>query len=219
MPASVDLVIFDCDGVLVDSERIAVHVEARLISELGWPVTEDDVLRRFVGRTDEYMLAEIERVLGRTVPGFHDRYLEELHSAFLTELRPVDGIVEVLPELRQATCVASSGTHQKMHVTLGLTGLRDFFEGRIYSASDVLHGKPAPDLFLYAARSVGVPPDRCVVVEDSKSGVEAARRAGMRSLGYAGGLTPASWLAGTDTIVFEDMAQLAALIDGLAKCR
>jgi HAD superfamily hydrolase (TIGR01509 family) len=215
MPTSVDLVIFDCDGVLVDSERLAVRVEARLISELGWPLTEDDVLHRFVGRTDAHMLGEIEAALGRPVPEWQERYEQSLHEAFRRELAAVKGIEDVLDELTVATCVASSGTHEKMALTLGLVGLHERFAGRIFSTTEVANGKPAPDLFLHAAARSGVPPHRCVVVEDSRSGVEAARAAGMRAFGYAGGLTPADWLAGPGTTVFDDMAELAGLINAL----
>ena len=212
MAVPVDLIIFDCDGVLVDSERLAVRVEARLLAELGWPITEAEILERFVGRSDRYMLGEIERALGRPVPDWHDRYQQELHCAFRDELAAVDGIEEALDELTVPTCVASSGTHEKMQVTLGLTGLFDRFAGRIFSATEVERGKPEPDLFLYAAERSGVAPGRCIVVEDSRSGIEAARAAGMRSLGYAGGLTPPDWLEGPGTVVFDDMVDLADLV-------
>lgn len=216
----VELVIFDCDGVLVDSERLSVRVEARLITELGWPLTEQDVLERFVGRSDAHMKAEIETALGRSVPEWDEAYHAALHEAFHAELVAVDGVAEALDALDEAglaTCVASSGTHDKMAVTLGLTGLRDRFAGRIFSATEVTHGKPAPDLFLHAAARTGVDPARCAVVEDSRYGVEAARSAGMVAFGYAGGLTPADWLAGPGTVVFEDMANLPALLAGTGR--
>ena len=214
--ASVGLVIFDCDGVLVDSEPLAVRVEARLITELGWPVSEADVLERFVGRSDSYVRAEVERAVGRPLPDFRQRYEEHLYELFRSELRPVDGISEALDSVKWPTCVASSGTHRKMHLTLGLTGLLPRFSDRLFSATEVEAGKPAPDLFLHAARRCGVNPEHCVVVEDSRSGVEAARAAGMRSLGYCGGLTPASWLEGPGTVVFDDMRALVPMIDDLA---
>jgi len=215
MAAPVDLIVFDCDGVLVDSEVLAVRVESRLLTELGWPLTEAEVLDRFVGRSDAYMLGEIEAALGRPVPEWTDEYQERLHQAFRDELVPVAGIVDALDALDTRglpTCVASSGTHEKMRLSLGLTGLYDRFDGRISSATEVAHGKPAPDLFLLAATRAGIDPGCCVVVEDSRSGVEAARAAGMRSLGYAGGLTPAAWLEGPGTTVFTDMRQLPDLV-------
>jgi HAD superfamily hydrolase (TIGR01509 family) len=208
----VDLVIFDCDGVLVDSERLAVRVESRLITELGWPLTEQDVLERFVGRSDAHMLSEIEAALGRAVPEWTDLYQERLFAAFHAELTPVDGVADAIDALAMATCVASSGTHEKMALTLGLTGLHDRFADRIFSTTEVTNGKPAPDLFLHAADQMGVEPKRCVVVEDSRSGVDAARAAGMRSLGYAGGLTPPDWLEGPNTVVFTAMADLPGLV-------
>ena len=211
----VELVIFDCDGVLVDSERLAVRVEARLLSALGWQIGEDEVLRRFVGRSDAHMRREIERELGRPVPEWDARYAAAMGEAFRAELQAVPGVVAALDRLTVPSCVASSGTHEKMRLTLGLTGLHDRFAGRIHSATEVAAGKPAPDLFLHAASRMGVAPARCVVVEDSAAGVQAARAAGMRSLGYAGGLTPASWLEGPGTVVFDDMADLDGLVASL----
>lgn len=212
MSAPVDLIIFDCDGVLVDSERLAVAVEVRLITELGWAITEADVLDRFVGRSDTYMLREIEHAIGRPVPDWQDRYEQELHQAFRDSLTAVPGIEAALDELTTPTCVASSGTHEKMRISLGLTGLFDRFAGRIFSATEVTDGKPAPDLFLHAAARSGVAPERCIVIEDSRSGVQAARAAGMRSLGYAGGITPPDWLEGPGTTVFDTMVDLPRLV-------
>ena len=207
--------IFDCDGVLVDSERLAVRIGARLVTSLGWSLTEDDVLERFLGRSDSDVVAEIERTLGRPVPEWHERYVAELHAAFEAELEPVAGIHESLRALSHPSCVASSGTHEKINLTLGITGLLPFFEGRTFSASEVARGKPDPDLFLHAAERSGVAAERCVVVEDSRTGVEAARAAGMRSLGFAGGLTPVSWLTGAGTVVFDDMSLLPDLLADL----
>ena len=211
-PADVALVIFDCDGVLVDSERLAVRVEARLLAELGWPLSEDEILERFVGRSDAHQLAEIEAALGRAVPEWPGRYTAALRQAFAEELVAVDGVAAALDDLSLPTCVASSGTTDKVRFTLGLTGLLERFDGRIFSATEVAAGKPAPDLFLHAANRMGADPAACVVVEDSAAGVEAARRAGMRCLAYAGGLTPAAWLEGPGTTVFHHMAQLVPLL-------
>ncbi len=207
------LVIFDCDGVLVDSERIAVRVDVAVLAELGWAMTEAEVVERFMGRTDEYMVAQIEAHLGRPLPAnwkepFHRLYRE----AFAAELTPVPGILEALGQIATATCVASSGTHEKIRYLLGLTGLYTRFVGRIFSASDVAQGKPAPDLFLHAAKRMGAHPADCAVVEDSRYGIEAARAAGMRAFGYAGGLTPRHRLEGIGTVVFEDMRELPRLL-------
>lgn len=199
----------------MDSERLAVRVEAELVTSLGWDLTEADILERFVGRSDAYMHEQIESNLGRAVPEWDEMYSSSLREAFVAELVAVEGVVEALDELRIPTCVASSGTHEKLRMTLGLTGLFERFEGRIHSTTEVANGKPAPDLFLHAAARYSVPPRSCVVIEDSRSGVQAARAAGMRSLGYCGGLTPSSWLEGPSTIVFDDMADLVKLIDSL----
>ena len=209
-----ELVIFDCDGVLVDSERIAVKVDVQVFATLGVALTEQDVIDRFVGRSDDYIVSQLEAELGRPLAAdWEEEFTPLYREAFAAELRPVDGVVDALDELRVATCVASSGTYEKMRYTLGLTGLYERFAGRIFSVSDVARGKPAPDLFLYAAQRMGVEPQRCAVVEDSRWGVEAARAAEMRAFGYAGGLTAPERLAGPDTIVFDDMRDLPRLLE------
>jgi len=208
-----ELVIFDCDGVLVDSERLAVRIDVEVLGKLGWVLTEAEVVERFVGRSDAAVAREIEAHLGRTLPGDWLTEFEHLYrEAFAAELRPVPGVVEALDRITLPTCVASSGSHDKMRYTLGLTGLYARFAGRIFSATEVAHGKPAPDLFLHAAARMGVEPAACAVVEDSRFGVQAARAAGMRVLGYAGGLTPAERLAGPGTVVFRDMRELPELL-------
>jgi HAD superfamily hydrolase (TIGR01509 family) len=209
----ISLVIFDCDGVLVDTERIAVRIDVIVLAELGWPMTEAEVVERFMGRSDEEMTADIEAHLGRRLPASWEEPFRHLYrQAFEAELKPVAGVVEALEAIATPTCVASSGTHEKIRFTLGLTGLYERFAGRIFSVSDVARGKPAPDLFLHAAGRMGVPPAQCAVVEDSRYGVEAARAAGMRAFGYAGGLAPKGSLAGPHTIVFEDMRELPRLL-------
>ncbi|WP_031078114.1 HAD family hydrolase [Streptomyces sp. NRRL WC-3742] len=209
----IELVIFDCDGVLVDSEVIAVPVLVQLGQEYGWPLTEAEVIELFVGRsqTANHALV-VERLGEETAQVWTERFLELHDEAVDAGLRPVDGLPEALAQITLPTCVASSGTHEKMRHTLGRTGLFGHFEGRIFSATEVGRGKPAPDIFLHAARSMGVDPAACLVVEDSPAGVTAARAAGMRSLGYAGGVTAAERLVGPDTVVFEDMRRLPELI-------
>ncbi len=216
MSRPVELVIFDCDGVLVDSEPLAVRVDVRVLAELGWVMSEAEVIERFVGRSHEFMVAEIEAHLGRPLADdWEDEFRQLYRDAFAAELAPVDGVVEALDEITTRTCVASSGSQEKMRYTLGLTGLYDRFAGRIFSASEVANGKPAPDLFLRAAAGMGVDPAACAVVEDSRYGVEAARAAGMLAFGYAGGLTAAERLEGPDTIVFEDMRELPRLLSNV----
>lgn len=208
-----ELVIFDCDGVLVDSEKIAVTVDAFVLAALGWPLSESEIVERFVGRSYRDMTAALEEHLGRALPADWDAPYRHLYrEAFEADLTEVDGITEALDALTLPSCVASGTSHSGLRHTLGLTGLYERFEGRIFSASEVEHGKPAPDLFLHAARTLGVDPARCVVVEDSRYGVAAARAAGMRAYGYCGGLTPADWLEGPATTVFDDMRDLPALL-------
>jgi HAD superfamily hydrolase (TIGR01509 family) len=207
------LVIFDCDGVLVDSERLAVRVESDYLTELGWPLSQAEIVERFMGRTDQYMDEAIEAELGSRLPDdwkaqFQRRYRE----AYAAELAPVEGVLDALDQITIPTCVASGGSHDKLRFTLGHTGLYERFEGRIFSGYEVANGKPAPDLFLHAAARMGAEPARCAVVEDSHYGVLAARAAGMRVFGYAGGLTPPHRLEGEGTMVFDDMRHLPRLL-------
>ncbi len=209
----VELVIFDCDGVLVDSERICVTVDAMITADLGCTFTEAEIIERFVGSSTEVYTAAVEERLGRRLEKDWQQQYEHLYdAAFAAGLTAVDGIMEALDGLTTPFCVASNGGHHGIRQSLELVALSDRFEGRIFSAVDVPRGKPAPDLFLHAARSLGVEPGRCVVIEDSAYGVQAARAAGMRSFGYCGGLTPASRLEGPATFVFDDMRDLPALL-------
>jgi HAD superfamily hydrolase (TIGR01509 family) len=217
MRRALELVIFDCDGVLVDSERIAVRTDVKVLAKLGWTLTEAEVIERFVGLSDRSVKAAIEAHLGRALPDDWEAEFRSLYrDAFAAELTPVPGVIEALDQITLPTCVASSGTHEKMRFTLGLTGLYERFVGRIFSVDDVVRGKPAPDLFLYAASRMGVAPEACAVVEDSPYGIEAARAAGMRAFGYAGGLTPASRLEGAGVVVFRDMSRLPVLLASAA---
>ncbi|MDV8149227.1 HAD family hydrolase [Arthrobacter sp. B10-11] len=207
------LVIFDCDGVLVDSESIAIRVDQRVLADLGWDLGLEEIVERFVGKSDAHFVAETERHLGiRLDADWEDKYQQWYRTAFERDLVAVDGIVEALARLQLPHCVASSGTHAKMERTLGQTGLLPRFQGRIFSATEVARGKPAPDLFLHAAGSLGAEPANCAVVEDSVFGVQAARAAGMHVFAYGGGVTPAHRLAGPRTTVFRHMNELPDLI-------
>jgi HAD superfamily hydrolase (TIGR01509 family) len=209
-----ELVIFDCDGVLVDSDRISLRIQAEWITDLGLPTTYEDCVRDFLGlgvRGTERILTER---LGRPLPeGWREGLDAAVRDAFRRELRAVPGVAEALDRIELPTCVASSGSHEKMRLTLGLTGLRDRFEGRIFSADEVERGKPAPDLFLHAAASMGAPPERCVVVEDSPFGAAAARAAGMAALGYAPD-DDGERLRAEGAHVFGSMAELPGLVTG-----
>ena len=218
--APIELVIFDCDGVLVDTERLSVRIDGRVLADLGLPMTEQEVIDRFVGRTEVFWREEIERLLGRRLAdGEYEAYEPWYREAFEAELTAIDGIAEAIDALDRrgvATCVASSGTHERMQFTLGHTGLYERFSGRIFSATEVAEGKPSPLLFLYAAQQMGVPPADCLVIEDSRYGVQAAVAAGMRVAGYSGSVIPADALheAGA-TIVIDDMRKIPDLLDVL----
>jgi HAD superfamily hydrolase (TIGR01509 family) len=190
----VSLVIFDCDGVLVDTEPISAKVGAAIVSSMGWELSAQEVLDRFLGCTEEYFRAEVQLHTGLSLaPGWDAQYEPLYDAAYAAELGPVDGITEVLDELDAMgvpCCVASNGSHDKMRRTLGVTGLLERFEGRVFSADDVSRGKPAPDLYLHAASTMRVQPDEALVVEDSPRGVEAARAAGMSCVGFAGRTPP-----------------------------
>lgn len=206
-----ELVIFDCDGVLVDSDRISLRIQAERISSLGLEMTYEDCVREFLGLGMEATLEILAERLGRPVPEGWERELDAaVREGFRRELQPVPGVVEALEEIELPTCVASSGSHEKMRLTLGLTGLWDRFAGRIFSVEEVQRGKPAPDLFLHAAGCMSTPPERCIVVEDSPFGVAGAKAAGMAALGFVA-TTPCARLDGADA-VFTTMADLPGLV-------
>jgi HAD superfamily hydrolase (TIGR01509 family) len=207
-----ELVIFDCDGVLVDSEPLSNRVLAEELTAIGLPTTTEDSVRDYMGRSWATCSALIEERLGRPLPAdFGARYHDRLFELFRRELVAVSGVEAALGAIEAPTCVASSGSHERIRLALEVTGLLDRFDGRIFSATDVVYGKPAPDLFLHAAERIGVAPERCVVVEDSPAGVEAGRSAGMQVLAYAShGDAPA--LAAAGARVFADMSELPGLL-------
>lgn len=214
-----DLVIFDCDGVLVDSEVISCRVHADVLTRHGYPITAEQVHRRFLGRTARDATAEIERELGRPLPESYDL---ERRTTLLAALADT---VEAIPYLHAALdaidariCVASSAAHDKIFTTLSRTGLYQRFAPHIFSGSQVSHGKPAPDLFLFAAAQMATLPGRCVVIEDSVPGVNGARAAGMTVLGFHGGShcrpgDGAALRAAGAAATFDDMRQLPAMIE------
>ena len=216
MSQSFDLIIFDCDGVLVDSERVANEVFARVLDEVcGLQFTLDDMFDTFVGHSRVQCLQKIEAMIGEPPPPELDlRYQRDIDDALGKTVQAIDGIESVLGKLSMPYCVASSGSHDKMKMTLGKTNLMRFFEGNIFSTSDVERGKPYPDIYLHAARTMGVTdPLRCAVVEDSPIGVTGAVAAGMRVFGFAE-LMPADRLHASGAhYVFERMHDLPDLID------
>ncbi|TWB07028.1 HAD family hydrolase [Bradyrhizobium stylosanthis] len=214
----IDLIIFDCDGVLVDSEVISCRAHANALTRHGYPITSEQVSRRFLGRSTKQANLEIETELGRTLPeAYHGDLQDELFRSFEADLEAIRGIHDVLDVVTQAVCVASSGSHQRMQVSLGSTGLHERLAPNIFSSSQVKNGKPAPDLFLFAANQMGVPPERCVVIEDSLAGIAGARAAGMTVFGFCGGShcgdghAETLRQAGAD-LTFADMHQLPELV-------
>ncbi|MEK9673869.1 MAG: HAD family hydrolase [Rhodospirillaceae bacterium] len=215
------LLIFDCDGVLVDSEMIASRVMAAQLSAIGYPVTARQCRERFIGKwlTD---VIETVRNTGVDVPeGFRDIIRAKDREAFERELKPMPGVLETVRGLRHDKCVASSGPIAKIETTLGIAGLLPHFKPHLFSAAMVKRGKPEPDLYLYAAQQMGRTPDQCLVIEDSTAGVTAARRAGMRVIGFAGAghakeipdYADSLMRVGAET-VFDDMRRLTDLIGG-----
>lgn len=216
-----DLVIFDCDGVLVDSEIHSNALLAEMMTELGHPMTTAEALEKFAGRSLTDVLALAEGVLGRKVPEeLGQTYGRRLLDRLRRELKPVAGVEAAVAALPNRRCVASSSSFERIHVSLDVTGLAPLFDGHIFSATQVVHGKPAPDLHLFAARTMGVAPDRCVVVEDSPLGVTAAVAAGMTAVGFTGAghatIALAQQLAAAGArCVLASMRELPATIAGL----
>ncbi|MGW0608620.1 HAD family hydrolase [Streptomyces sp. NPDC002644] len=210
-----DLVLFDNDGVLVDSEPISNRLLAGYLTELGHETSYEDSIRDYMGSAMHRIHDLILERTGQRLPGdFDDVFHARVFEAFERDLQPVPGVAEVLRRLTEdgvPFCVASSGSHERIRVGHRKTGLdRWFDDARIFSAQDVGRGKPAPDLFLHAARSMGVPPERCAVVEDSPLGVQAGLAAGMDVYGFTA-MTPAAKLAGAKAL-FSTMGELAALL-------
>ena len=210
--AQLELVIFDCDGVLVDSEHIANSTLVGLLAEIGVEMTVQESFDMFRGRTLSNAFEIVESRFGKRVPeGLADQFYSRMDVAFRRDLKPVPGVVEALDKISLPMCVASNGPHHMMQTTLGVTGLLERFEGRIFSAVDVGRGKPFPDLFLHAAERMRANPEQCVVVEDAVTGVQAAVAARMSVLGYADHSTQ-ELLERAGATVFNDMAELPALL-------
>ena len=217
-----DLVIFDCDGVLIDSEVIGCRVDAACLTEIGIAISVEEVMDRYVGISTASMLADLKSRYGRTLPAdFGETLQRRVAAAFATELTAMAGVEALLEQIGCRTCVASSSTPERLRHSLGLVGLLHRFEPNIFSATQVARGKPAPDLFLFAAAQMGAAPEACLVIEDSVAGVCAAVAAGMQVLGFTGGghCRPGHAdrlrTAGASAI-FAHMRELPALISGIA---
>jgi HAD superfamily hydrolase (TIGR01509 family) len=216
--SGVDLVIFDCDGVLIDSEAIVCRVESEALAELGYRLDVDSFIERFVGRAAKESRALIEAELGRPLPAsFAAEASRRVAAAFARELRAIDGVAAALAALDLPKCVASSSLPERLAYTLGLTGLAPWFGGNVFSTALVARGKPAPDIYLHAAAAMAALAERCLVIEDSVPGIAGAKAAGMTAFGFVGGshcrpgLADRLSAAGAD-LVFAAMTDLPRLV-------
>jgi beta-phosphoglucomutase-like phosphatase (HAD superfamily) len=218
LPSKFDLVVFDCDGVLVDSEVISCRVHAEMLTRHGYPITSDEVLARFLGVSDREERLIIEAELGRSLPDdFELQVKQATLQSYAGDLRAISYVGDAIGAIALPKCVASSGTPEKIQHGLVCAGLYDLLAPHIFSATQVKRGKPAPDLFLFAARQMQVAPQRCLVIEDSLPGVTAARAAGMTALGFHGGshCRPGhgdALRAAGALMIFDDMRKLPGLI-------
>ena len=216
--SGVDLLIFDCDGVLVDSEVIACHAVAAALAAVGSALSAEIIGERFVGMSNKDMYAALERERGAPLPASFDVEMNRLAAErFARELKPMPGLATALPLLAQRKCVASSSTPAMLARKLDWAGLTAWFEGAVFSAAEVARGKPAPDIFLHAAARMAVAPARALVIEDSAPGVVAAKAAGMTVFGFTGGSHCRAGhaerlaAAGAD-LIFSEMSALPSLM-------
>ena len=210
-----DLIIFDCDGVLVDSERIANEVFAEILnSECGLSLTLSDMFDIFVGHSSQQCMDMLREMLDDEPPeGIEDRYNKEINAALCSRVVAVEGIDLVIQSLTVPYCVASSGSHEKMATTLGKTGLIGRFQDALFSTSDVARGKPFPDVYLHAATMMGIPdPGKCLVIEDSPLGVKGAVSAGMTVFGFSALTDEKKRVSAGAHHVFHRMADLPEAI-------
>ncbi|MBT3358288.1 MAG: HAD family hydrolase [Rhodospirillaceae bacterium] len=213
-----DLVIFDCDGVLVDSEMLASRLMATRLTREGYPITAQQCRDRYTGISLASLKTAVEKDWGKKLPeDFEETVRAHDLGVFARELEAVPGVADALRKIDIPVCVASSGVPEKIENSLQTTGLMEFFEPHLFSTSLVAKGKPAPDIFLYAARQMGVDPARCVVVEDAEAGIRGGLDAGMQVFGFAGGghcgpgYMQMLHKAGAG-LVFENMARLPELL-------
>ncbi len=205
-------VIFDCDGVLVDSETLGNRVLAEMITQMGFPLSPEQAVQQFKGGKLADCIAVVEDQMGKKLPDdFPTQVRAQMAEVFQAELQAIQGVREALELIPVTKCVASNGPEEKMALTLGITDLLHFFQGRIYSAYTLGVWKPEPDLYLYAASQMGVRPEECVVVEDSHLGVQAAVAAGIPVLGYADHSSPTE-LESLGAKSFGSMCELPELL-------
>ncbi len=215
----IDCIIWDCDGCLIDSEVIACGQAAKVFTEIGYPITAQEYIERFAGQGIPHTIKLLEEETGKQFakdfPFLRSR--EERDALFHSHLKPVKGVHEALSKIEVPMCIASGSEPDRLKLTLEITSLYECFEGRIYSATEVENGKPAPDLFLYAAQKMAVLPQNCLVIEDSVNGVRAAHAAGMTVFGFCGAShVSEKWIdalkrVGVDAL-FDDMRELPDLV-------
>jgi HAD superfamily hydrolase (TIGR01509 family) len=216
------LIIFDCDGVLVDSEPLSMRVLLETVAEAGAIIHAKQGYELFLGKSLASVIQILRRDYGVAVSDDAlSAMRQKLYALFRAELRPIEAIADALQAIELPSCVASSSQVERIRLSLQVTGLLSFFEDHIFSASMVEHGKPAPDLFLHAAQQMRIEPSRCIVIEDSPAGIEAAKRAGMRVFAFLGGSHARSpehrrnIEAIGPTLVFDNMLDLPGLIDSV----
>lgn len=219
-----DLIIFDCDGVLIDSEQLSADVLMAMLRDFGLPITVDDFGSDFLGRSFAAAAARTEERFGRKLPdGFQLQYRERLLAQMEKELRPMPGIEIVLSDLAVPYCLATSSSPIRLARSLSVTGLEAYFESRVYTASEVKNGKPEPDLHLHAAACMGADPRKCLVIEDSEMGILAARNAGMAVWQFCGGSHVRAGYRVPEQVradrAIEDTVVLAASFKALGLCR
>ncbi len=214
-----EVVIFDCDGVLVDSEVISLGVTRRMLAEAGLSLSDDETRKRFLGKRQDAVLRRVEAELGARLPtDFTGALSREILATFERDLKGVEGVRQAVAGLDARVCVASSSAPERLRFALRVTGYEALFAPNIFSSAEVPRGKPHPDLFLFAARTLGAAPEYCLVIEDSVAGVTAARAAGMIVFGFVGGShfsvpaqTEELTAAGAD-LIFDDMARLPEIV-------
>lgn len=206
-------IVFDCDGVLVDSERLLVVIDQYVFAQLGWEASIEEITRRFVGKTEAQCEIEIQSVLGPLPGDWREPYTDLYERALREDLTAVPGVEAALREIALPKAVASNSPRATILRSLSTTALTPYFHGRLVGADDVDRGKPCPDSYLRAAELLGLPPSECLAVEDSPTGVVAARAAGMRVLGFGGGLSTPQTLLAAGADVFHSMSDLPALVE------
>ncbi|MEZ5039462.1 MAG: HAD-IA family hydrolase [Saprospiraceae bacterium] len=208
------LILFDCDGVLVDSETLSSQIFAEEATKLGWKLTTEEVLHRFAGGKFAAVLAEFEANIQQAIPPDFERHLRQrTYAAFRESLQPIPSIKAVIEQLQHPFCVASNGPRAKIELNLGITGLLPYFEGRIFSAYELNIWKPDPAFYLTVAQQLGYAPEDCLVIEDSLAGLRSAKAAGIEVWVYAKA-TPDERILAEEVRVFRDMGELPRMLLG-----